>query len=83
MERDALDFFAQVAAEFRRLGVTPAEEAAGTVEFSMPAGEYLALGRGLPDGAGWAAVETRLRALLPPDHGGAWDRGAAPHGPAA
>ena len=74
MDRRVPDFEEQVRDELRRLRVTPAAEAAGTLEFAMPGSEYLALLRALPDGAGWDAVEAALRALLPPEFRGAWDR---------
>ena len=64
----------QVRTELRRLSITPSAEAAGTLEFAIAGSEYLALLRTLPDGAGWDAVEVALRALLPPEFKGAWDR---------
>ena len=72
MEEEALRFFTQVEAELRRLGVTAEDEAANSLEFSMPAGEYLAILRSLPNGAGWAVVKARLEALVPPRFRDGW-----------
>ena len=72
MEGDALEFFAQVDTELRQLGVTRDQESLDPLEFAMPAAEYLALLRALPNNAGWTAVKARLNALVPPHFRSGW-----------